>query len=62
MSKSFKDMKDNADKHKVSRIVETEQGHLMKRVFESGAELKYKDVEMSAEEYYDFNQLEDVPH
>lgn len=62
MGKSFKDMKDNADKRKVMRIVETEKGHAMKRVFEAGAELKYKDMPLTEEELYELSQLEDVPH
>jgi hypothetical protein len=62
MAKSFKDMKDNADARKVFRIVQTERGHNMKRVFEAGSELAYKDTEMSLEERYEFDQLYDVPH
>lgn len=62
MGKSFKDMKDNADKRKVMRIVETEKGHAMKRVFEAGTELKYKDMPLTEEESYELSQLEDVPH
>ena len=53
---------ENADKLKVFRIIQTEQGHNMKRVFEAGNELKYKDVEMSEYESYIFDTLEDVPH
>jgi hypothetical protein len=62
MAKSFKDMKDNADSRKVFRIIQTQQGHNMKRVFESGSDLVYKDTEMSLEERYEFDQLYDVPH
>ena len=62
MGKTFKDMKADAEKRKVMRIVEDEKGHPMKRVYEAGNELKYKDVQLSAEEYYDLNQLEDIPH
>lgn len=55
-------MKDSADKRKVMRIIETEQGHQMKRIFESGPVLKYKDVELADEDYLALNDLHDVPH
>lgn len=62
MAKSFKDMKDNADKRKVMRIIQTEQGHQMKRVYEPGPTLAYKDVELDDYESYILGSLEDVPH
>lgn len=55
-------MKDRADRSKVTRIVQAESGHTMKRVYNHGTDLRYKDVELTQDEKDEQNTFTDVPY
>ncbi len=62
MGKSFSQMLDKSDFSKQFRIVQVEQGHQIKRVYNSGIELSYTDKELTMADQYDLNKLEDIPY